>query len=149
MTELKEEHFEVIDRNKDKDYKKKTYRPLPDNLFIEESLINGQGLFANNDIPAGTDLGVSHVEIEKDKMSPKELIRTPLGGFINHQPIITEIIKADDEEMADKEIEVSGPNCERKKNRSDGSKTEWHLFTRKDIKAGEELTVEYNLYNPE
>ena len=84
MTELKEEHFEVIDRNKDKDYKKKTYRPLPDNLFIEESLINGQGLFASNDIPAGTDLGVSHVEIEKDKMSPKELIRTPLGGFINH-----------------------------------------------------------------
>ena len=149
MTELKEEHFEVIDKNKDKNYKKKTYRPLPDTLFIEESLINGQGLFANNDIPAGTDLGVSHVEIEKDKMSPKELIRTPLGGFINHQPIITEIIKADDEEMADKEIEVSGPNCERKKNRPDGSKTEWHLITRKDIKAGEELTVEYNLYTPE
>ena len=51
--------------------------------------------------------------------------------------------------MADKEIEVSGPNCERKKNRPDGSKTEWHLITRKDIKAGEELTVEYNLYTPE
>ena len=65
MTELKEEHFEVIDSNKAKAHNKKTYRPLPDNLFIEESLINGQGLFANNDIPAGTDLGVSHVEIEK------------------------------------------------------------------------------------
>jgi SET domain-containing protein len=147
MTELKEEHFEVIDRNKDKDYKKKTYRPLPDNLFIEESLINGQGLFASNDIPAGTDLGVSHVEIEKDKMSPKELIRTPLGGFINHEPLITKLVKIDED--TNKKVEVSGPNCERKRNRNDGNKAEWNLITRKDIKAGEELTVEYNLYNPE
>lgn len=147
MTELKEEHFEVIDSNKDKTHNKKTYRPLPDNLFIEESLINGQGLFANNDIPAGTDLGVSHVEIEKDKMSPKELIRTPLGGFINHEPIITEVIRIDEDTT--KTIEVSGPNCERKKNRPDGNKAEWNLVTRKDIKAGEELTLEYNLYKPD
>ena len=147
MTELKEEHFEVIDSNKDKTHNKKTYRPLRDNLFIEESLINGQGLFANNDIPAGTDLGVSHVEIEKDKMSPKELIRTPLGGFINHEPIITEVIRIDEDTT--KTIEVSGPNCERKKNRPDGNKAEWNLVTRKDIKAGEELTLEYNLYKPD
>lgn len=147
MTELKEEHFEVIDSNKDKTHNKKTYRPLPDNLFIEESLINGQGLFANNDIPAGTDLGVSHVEIEKDKMSPKELIRTPLGGFINHEPLITEKIKIDEDTT--KTVEVSGPNCERKKNRPDGNKAEWNLVTRKDIKAGEELTLEYNLYKPD
>jgi len=147
MTELKEEHFEVIDSNKDKTHNKKTYRPLPDNLFIEESLINGQGLFASNDIPAGTDLGVSHVEIEKDKMSPKELIRTPLGGFINHEPIITEVIRIDEDTT--KTIEVSGPNCERKKNRPDGNKAEWNLVTRKDIKAGEELTLEYNLYKPD
>ena len=147
MTELKEEHFEVIDSNKDKTHNKKTYRPLPDNLFIEESLINGQGLFANNDIPAGTDLGVSHVEIEKDKMSPKELIRTPLCVFINHEPIITEVIRIDEDTT--KTIEVSGPNCERKKNRPDGNKAEWNLVTRKDIKAGEELTLEYNLYKPD
>ena len=147
MTELKEEHFEVIDSNKAKAHNKKTYRPLPDNLFIEESLINGQGLFANNDIPAGTDLGVSHVEIEKDKMSPKELIRTPLGGFINHEPIITEVIRIDEDTT--KTIEVSGPNCERKKNKPDGNKSEWNLVTRKDIKAGEELTLEYNLYKPD
>ena len=147
MTELKEEHFEVIDSNKAKSHNKKTYRPLPDNLFIEESLINGQGLFASKDIPAGTDLGVSHVEIEKDKMSPKELIRTPLGGFINHEPIITEVIRIDEDTT--KTIEVSGPNCERKKNRPDGNKAEWNLVTRKDIKAGEELTLEYNLYKPD
>ena len=147
MTELKEEHFEVIDKNKDKSNQKKTYRPLPNNLFIEESLINGQGLFASKDISQGTDLGISHVEIEKDKMSPKELIRTPLGGFINHEPLITEVIRIDED--TNKTVEVSGPNCERKKNRPDGNKTEYNLITRKDIKAGEELTLEYNLYIPE
>jgi hypothetical protein len=45
MTELKEEHFEVIDANKAKDHNKKNYRPLSHDLFIEESLIDGQGLF--------------------------------------------------------------------------------------------------------
>jgi len=147
MTELKEEHFEVISENKGREHEKKNYRPLSHDLFIEESLIDGQGLFASTDMPKGTDLGISHVEIEKDKMSPKELIRTPLGGFINHQPLITRVIRIDED--TSKTVEVSGPNCERKKNRPDGNKTEYNLVTRKDIKAGEELTLEYNLYIPE
>ena len=67
------------------------YKPLLYDMFIEESMINGQGLFASTDIAKGTDLGVSHIEIEVDKMSSKELIRTPLGGFINHQPIETKL----------------------------------------------------------
>ena len=37
MTELKEEHFEIIDANKDRIYKEKYYRPLSHDLFIEES----------------------------------------------------------------------------------------------------------------
>ena len=147
MTELKEEHFEVISENRGREHEKKNYRPLSHDLFIEESLIDGQGLFASTDIPKGTDLGISHVEIEKDKMSPKELIRTPLGGFINHEPLITKVIRIDED--TNKTVEVSGPNCERKKNRPDGNKTEYNLVTRKDIKAGEELTLEYNLYIPE
>jgi len=144
MTELKDEHFEVISENRGREHEKKNYRPLSHDLFIEESLIDGQGLFASTDIPKGTDLGISHVEIEKDKMSPKELIRTPLGGFINHEPLITKVIRIDED--TSKTVEVSGPNCERKKNRPDGNKTEYNLITRKDIKAGEELTLEYNLY---
>ena len=144
MTELKDEHFEVISENRGREHEKKNYRPLSYDLFIEESLIDGQGLFASTDMPKGTDLGISHVEIEKDKMSPKELIRTPLGGFINHQPLITRVIRIDED--TSKTVEVSGPNCERKKNRPDGNKTEYNLITRKDIKAGEELTLEYNLY---
>ena len=91
MTELKEEHFEVIDANKAKENDKKNYKPLPYDMFIEESMINGQGLFASTDIPKGTDLGVCHIQIEIDKMSPVELVRTPLGGFINHEPIVKEM----------------------------------------------------------
>jgi hypothetical protein len=141
MTELKEEHFEVIDANKAKDHEKKNYKPLSYDLFIEESLIEGQGLFSSIDIPKGTDLGVSHIELEKDKMSPKELIRTPLGGFINHEPTVKEL-------QNDKLVEISGPNCEKIKQRPDGNKTEWNLVTLKDIKMGDELTLEYSFYKP-
>ena len=141
MTELKEEHFEVIDANRAKDHEKKNYTPLSHDLFIEESMINGQGLFSSHDLPKGTDLGVSHIEFEKDKMSPKELIRTPLGGFINHEPTIKEL-------QNDKLVEISGPNCEKIKKRPDGNKTEWNLVTLKDIKMGDELTLEYSFYKP-
>jgi hypothetical protein len=141
MTELKEEHFEVIDANRAKDHEKKNYKPLSYDLFIEESLIEGQGLFSSIDIPKGTDLGVSHIEFEKDKMSPKELIRTPLGGFINHEPTVKEL-------QNDKLVEISGPNCEKIKQRPDGNKTEWNLVTLKDIKMGDELTLEYSFYKP-
>ena len=140
MTELKEEHFEVIDANRAKDHEKKNYTPLSHDLFIEESMINGQGLFSSHDLPKGTDLGVSHIEFEKDKMSAKELIRTPLGGFINHEPIVKS------ENASGELVEVSGPNCEKIKQRADGAKIEWRLVTRKDIKAGDELTLEYTFY---
>ncbi len=143
MTEQNEEHFEVISENRAREFEKKqTYKPLTDNLFIEESMIDSQGLFANNDIAEGTDLGISHIEIEKDKMAPLEMIRTPLGGFINHE----KTIKEKNEEG--KEVEISGPNCKRIKGRRDGCKIEYSLITRRDIKAGEELTLEYSMYIP-
>jgi SET domain-containing protein len=143
MTELKEEHLEVISENKAREFEKKqTYKPLTDNLFIEESMIDGQGLFANNAIPANTDLGVSHIEIEKDKMAPLEMIRTPLGGFINHEKTIKE------ENNEGIEVEGSGANCKKIKGRRDGCKIEYNLITKRDIKAGEELTLEYTMYIP-
>jgi len=143
MTELKEEHFEVISENRAREFEKKqTYKPLSDNLFIEESMIDGQGLFASKDIPDNTDLGISHIEIEKDKMAPLEMLRTPLGGFINHEKTIKE------KNEKGKEVEVSGPNCKRIRGRRDGCKIEYSLITRRDIKAGEELTLEYSMYIP-
>ena len=148
MTELTDEHLEVISENKGREGEKKNYRPLSHDLFIEESLINGQGLFASNDIPKGTDLGISHIKIEKDKMSATELIRTPLGGFINHQPIVKELVRIDKDNATDELVEVSGPNCIKVQARPDGAKVEYNLHTRKDIKAGEELTLEYTFYKP-
>ena len=148
MTELTDEHFEVISENRAKEHDKKNYKPLSYDLFIEESLIDGQGLFASNDIPKGTDLGISHIKIEKDKMSAVELIRTPLGGFINHQPIVRELVRIDKDNATDEMVEVSGPNCIKVQARPDGAKIEYNLHTRRDIKAGEELTLEYTFYKP-
>jgi len=143
MTEQNDEHFEVISENKAKEFEKKqTYKPLPDSLFIEDSSIDGQGLFADNAIAADTNLGISHIEVEKNKMAEVEMIRTPLGGFINHEKTIKE------PDGNGKNVEVSGPNCKRIKGRMDGCMVSYSLITRRDIKAGEELTLEYSMYVP-
>jgi len=54
------------------------YRPLKEGLKIKESGIHGVGIFATNNIPKGTRLGLSHMLIDT------EIFRTPLGGFYNH-----------------------------------------------------------------
>ena len=98
------------------------YRPLPDFLTIKESKIEGLGLFAAEDIPSGTSLGISHYQIPNIP-----LLRTPLGGFYNH---------SDD------------PNC--KKTLMITNHCNYFILDAiKDIKAGDEITVEYTLYNPE
>ena len=93
---------------------KKTYQPLPDSLYIGDSKIHGQGLIAKYNISEGTDLGVSHYR------KGDEVIRTPLGGFINHS-----------EES----------NCELV-----GIGKSKYLITKKDIMPEEEITLTYTLY---
>ena len=95
------------------------YRPLPSNLTIKKSKIDGLGLFAENIIVKGINLGISHVEY-KNEIFDQDYIRTPLGAFINH---------------SDK------PNCIIE----DVGKMKY-LKTIKDIKVGEELTTKYSLY---
>ena len=92
------------------------YRPLPKSLTIKPSSIEGLGLFATQTIPKNIDLGMIHFSYGE------LLIRTPLGGFINHS---------------------EKPNCKKL-----DLEDEWHLKTTKEIKAGEELTLKYTLYNP-
>ena len=89
------------------------YRPLPSCITIDRSSLHGLGLIATQDIPAGFSLGTSHYRIDE------ELIRTPLGGFINHS---------------------DNPNCFIDKN--------YTLFTVKPVKKGQELTVYYRLTQP-
>ena len=92
-----------------------SYRPLPDNLELKPSDIHGYGVFASEDIPAGKMLGLSHIQ------SP-ELIRTPLGGYINHS---------------------MNPNCMRLR---EGNR--WYLTAISDIRVGEEITLMYKGYRP-
>jgi len=53
------------------------YRPLPKELTIKPSDIEGLGLFAKEPLESETHLGISHYFIFD------EIIRTPLGGFYN------------------------------------------------------------------
>jgi len=58
------------------------YKPLPSFLTVDKSKIHGLGIFATKDVANQTNLGLSHVLVDK----PNIFVRTPLGGFINHTP---------------------------------------------------------------
>ena len=100
----------------------KTYKPLPESVVVRVSPIHGYGLFAIADIPQGTELGITHVFAVGFH---NNYIRTPLGGFINHN---------------------NAPNCEKFRNHGDSTLSYFILRTIKDIKEGEELTLYYTLY---
>ena len=99
------------------------YKPLPDSLTIKQSIINGLGLFSEQKIKGGTNFGISHIKL-KDT-----IIRTPLGGFINH---------ANEPNCAKVELLMKNDSFDYKK---------WNLITLRDINKGEELTVRYTFYN--
>ena len=95
-----------------------SYRPLPEYLTIENSPIQGLGLFTKDTIGKNTLIGKIHIP---DPDHEGEYIRTPLGGFGNHS----------DE-----------PNCT-KILMEDGS---WWITTNQDVKSGDELTWAYTMY---
>ena len=105
-----------------------TYRPLPTSLTIKESTIEGLGLFASEDIPCDTVLGISHV---MNVNFPNGYIRTPLGGFVNHSE--------------EPNVEFFNQN----KGFPSVAKNGSYLYMRTiaDIKIGEEITSTYKLYN--
>ena len=96
------------------------YKPLPDSLTIKTSKVNGLGLFAQEGIAQGTNLGISHIKFGE------EILRTPLGGFINH---------------------ANEANCVKVELRDEKYTKKWSLVALRDIKEGEELTLKYTFYN--
>jgi SET domain-containing protein len=94
----------------------KKYKPLPWFLTIRPSKIHGLGLFTKKYIPSDAVLGISHHK----KFFQKELIRTPLGGFVNHS---------------------KKPNCKLVK-----SGHKYYLTTIKKIHPDQELTLKYHMY---
>ena len=91
------------------------YKALPNWLHVRDSRVAGQGLFAKDDVPEDVYLGVSHVLVYDD------IIRTPLGGFVNHS---------------------EDPNCVKWR---EGDV--YHMKTIKPIKKNEELFLKYTFYN--
>ena len=57
------------------------YKPLPRQLTIKKSPIEGLGLYATEDIKKNSYLGVTHI---RDEQFENKYIRTPVGGFYNH-----------------------------------------------------------------
>ena len=57
------------------------YRPLPKELTIKSSPIEGLGLYATVKIKNNIFIGVTHI---RDEQFENKYIRTPLGGFYNH-----------------------------------------------------------------
>lgn len=107
-----------------------SYSPLPSCLKLDISDISGYGIFAKEDIPAGTKLGLTHISIfciiddaDTDYLSEDNthgVIRTPLGAYLNHKKDCNGHLTADI------------------------SYCLLYLVCDRHIDAGEEITVDYN-----
>ena len=102
------------------------YKPLPESLPIKQSGVHGLGLFAEQRIMQGTNLGMSHIKLNGT------IIRTPLGGFINH---------ANEPNVVKVELLMTDQS------RIKFDYKKWNLVTLRDIKKGEEITIRYTFYN--
>ena len=129
------------------------YKPLPNCLTVKKSPIEGLGLYATADIKANSFIGLTHIQ---DKSFENGYIRTPLGGFYNHsnEPNVRRVVsdtlpKLKCGDLIDESLDVEKipdgkanrenlyPNVEGKY---------MFIVSIKDIKPGDELTANYNLY---
>tara|TARA_B100000029_G_C17035874_1_gene764022 strand:+ start:166 stop:594 length:429 start_codon:yes stop_codon:yes gene_type:complete len=129
------------------------YKPLPKFLTIKKSPIEGLGLYATENIKANSFLGLTHI---RDKDFENGYIRTPLGGFYNHsnEPNVRRVVsdelpKLKYGDLIDDSLDITKipdgkanrenlyPNVEGKY---------MFIVSIKDIRAGDEITANYNLY---
>jgi hypothetical protein len=133
------------------------YRPLPDGLTIKNSPIEGLGLFTTVDIKKNTFVGITHI---RDEQFDNKYIRTPLGGFYNHSndPTVMRMVSdflpklkfgdIIDLNMAGKKIDDGKTDRENMYYNLHEKIDAKFMFivTIKNIKSGDELTANYNLY---
>lgn len=93
------------------------YKPLPEGLTIKKSRIDGLGLFTEVPIPPEVVIGLSHVERYG---FDNNLLRTPLGGFINH-----------------------AKNSNLSLHRDEINEEYFYIVSTRRIEPGEELTLDY------
>jgi|TARA_B100001142_G_scaffold261591_1_gene264311 SET domain-containing protein len=133
------------------------YRPLPKELTIKDSLIEGLGLFSKVKLKKNSFLGITHI---RDELFESKYIRTPLGGFYNHSknPNIMKMVsdvlpKFEFGEIMDPNKKIE-PLKDGKNNRENlyynlNEKPDakyMFLIAIKDIEPGEELVASYTLY---
>ena len=101
-------------------YNRFYYNPLPDEVCIKESPVQGHGIFASQNIKKNTDLGATHIKV------PMIItyIRTPLGGFINHS---------------------EKPNCVLDCTQDWDDYLIFNIITKRAIAEGEELLLDYEV----
>ena len=129
------------------------YKPLPDSLTIKKSPNEGLGLYATKDIKANSFIGLTHI---KDKDFDNGYIRTPLGGFYNHsnEPNVRRVVsdtlpnmKCGDQIDESLDVTKIPDGKANRENLYPNIKGRYmFIVSIKDIKVGEELTANYNLY---
>tara|TARA_B100001029_G_scaffold151257_1_gene133674 strand:- start:124 stop:591 length:468 start_codon:yes stop_codon:yes gene_type:complete len=133
------------------------YRPLPKQLTIKNSPIEGLGLFTLEEIKVNSFIGVTHI---RDEQFENKYIRTPLGGFYNHSndPTVMRMVSnilpilnfgdPIDTKAKAKKFHKNDTNRENMYYNLSEKPDAKYMFmvSIKDIKPGEELTANYNLY---
>ena len=133
------------------------YRPLPKGLTIKNSPIEGLGLFATVDIKNNTYIGVTHI---RDEQFENKYIRTPLGGFYNHSnnPTVIRMVSDVLPNLSFGDLVDPKTNTQKLKDGKNDRENMFYNLNEKsdakymfmvsiqDIKPGEELTANYNLY---
>ena len=133
------------------------YKPLPKQLTIKKSPIEGLGLYATENIKKNSFIGITHV---RDEQFENKYIRTPIGGFYNHSnnPNVIRMVSDTLPKLKFGDNINSKKNIrEQKDEKEDLEDVFYHLQEKSDakymflitvnnIKAGEELTANYNLY---
>ena len=129
------------------------YKPLPNGLIIKKSPIEALGLYATVGLKANTFIGLTHI---LDERFENNYLRTPLRGFYNHsenpnvQRIVTNVLPK-------LKFGETAPNPDEKSKVKNVEGSREHLYPNvyarymflisiKDIKEGEELSANYNLY---
>ena len=133
------------------------YKPLPKQLTIKKSPIDGLGLYALEYIKKNSFIGVTHV---RDEQFENKYIRTPIGGFYNHsnEPNVVRMVSDTLPKLKFGDNVNSKKNIREEKDEKESLEDVFYhlqeksdakymfLITIKNIKAGEELTANYNLY---
>ena len=96
------------------------YKPLPDDVPVGESEIDGLGVFATQNIEEAVDLGSTHIKVPMIA----GYIRTPLGGFINHS---------------------EEPNCYLVLSQDWDDYRVYNVMTLCEIQEGDEITLNYDM----